>query len=120
MPFCHPVADPESFVWVGTQYRNSAPQYATVLATVLRYIGHRKSGVVLGLFKTRLGPPLLPPPPPKKKQWHENVGIMKHAVDWSDMFRWSRYSTLATCIICSKLKQYYPPYQSQLPYLFFL
>jgi hypothetical protein len=54
-----PVADPESFVWVGTQYRNSAPQYATVLATVLRYLGHRKSGVVLSLPKTRLGPPLV-------------------------------------------------------------
>jgi hypothetical protein len=52
------VADPESFLWVGTQYRNSAPQYATVLATVLRYLGHRKSGVVLGLPKTWLGPPL--------------------------------------------------------------
>jgi hypothetical protein len=54
----HPVADPESFLWVGTQYRNSAPQYATVLATVLRYLGHRESGVVLGLPKTLLGPPL--------------------------------------------------------------
>jgi hypothetical protein len=52
------VADPESFHWVGIQYRNSAPQYATVLATVLRYLGRRESGVVLGLPKTRLGPPL--------------------------------------------------------------
>jgi hypothetical protein len=51
-------ADPESFHWVGIQYRNSAPQYATVLATVLRYLGRRESGVVLGLPKTRLGPPL--------------------------------------------------------------
>jgi hypothetical protein len=53
------VADPESFLWVGTQYRNSAPQYATILATVLRYLGHRESGVVLGLLKTLLGPPLI-------------------------------------------------------------
>jgi hypothetical protein len=52
------VADPESFLWVGTQYRNSAPQYATVLATMLRYLGHRESEVVLGLPKTLLGPPL--------------------------------------------------------------
>jgi hypothetical protein len=53
------VADPELFLWVGTQYRNSAPQYATVLATVLCYLGHRESRVVLGLPKTLLGPPLL-------------------------------------------------------------
>jgi hypothetical protein len=56
-----PVADPESFHWVGIQYRNSASQYATVLATVLRYLGRQESGVVLGLPKTRLGPPLLVP-----------------------------------------------------------
>jgi hypothetical protein len=43
------VADPESFHWVGIQYRNSALQYATVLTTVLRYLGRRESGVVLGL-----------------------------------------------------------------------
>jgi hypothetical protein len=54
----YPVADPESFHWVDIQYRNSAPQYATVLATVLRYLGRQESGVVLGLPKTRLGPPL--------------------------------------------------------------
>jgi hypothetical protein len=52
------VAVPESFFLVGTQYRNSALQYATVLATVLRYLGHRESRVVLGLPKTLLGPPL--------------------------------------------------------------
>jgi hypothetical protein len=47
-----PVADPELFYWVGIQYRNSALQYATVLTTVLRYLGRRESGVVLGLPKT--------------------------------------------------------------------
>jgi hypothetical protein len=52
------VADPESFHWVGIQYRNSAPQYATVLTAVLRYLGRRESGVVLGLPETWLGPPL--------------------------------------------------------------
>jgi hypothetical protein len=57
---CLTVADPESFHWVGIQYRNSAPQYATVLATVLRYLGRQESEVVLGLPKTRLGPPLMP------------------------------------------------------------
>jgi hypothetical protein len=55
----HTVADPESFLWVGTQYKNSAPQYATVLATVLSYLCHRESRVVLGLLKTLLGPPLV-------------------------------------------------------------
>jgi hypothetical protein len=54
-----PVADPESFHWVSIQYRNSASQYVTVLATVLRYLGRWESGVVLGLPKTWLGPPLL-------------------------------------------------------------
>jgi hypothetical protein len=54
-----PVADPESFHWVGIQYRNSAPQYATVFATVLRYLGRRKSRVVLSLPRTQLGPPLV-------------------------------------------------------------
>jgi hypothetical protein len=54
------VADPESFYWVGIQYRNSAPQYATVLTIVLRYLGHRESRVVLGLPETWLGPPLFP------------------------------------------------------------
>jgi hypothetical protein len=54
------VADPESFHWVGIQYRNSALQYATVLTTVLRYLGRRESGVVLGLPETWLGPPLTP------------------------------------------------------------
>jgi hypothetical protein len=54
------VADPESFHWVGIQYRNSAPQYATVLATVLHYLGRRKSRVVLSLPRTQLGPPLAP------------------------------------------------------------
>jgi hypothetical protein len=39
---------------VGTQYRNSASHYATVLC----YLGHRESGVVLGLPKTLLDPPL--------------------------------------------------------------
>jgi hypothetical protein len=29
----HAVADPESFHWVGIQYRNSALQYDTVLTT---------------------------------------------------------------------------------------
>jgi hypothetical protein len=52
------VADPESFHWVGIQYRNSAPQYATVLTIMPRYLGRRESGVVLGLPKTWLGPPL--------------------------------------------------------------
>jgi hypothetical protein len=52
------VADPESFHWVGIQYRNSAPQYAIVLTTVLRYLGRRKSRVVLSLPRTQLGPPL--------------------------------------------------------------
>jgi hypothetical protein len=58
---CHAVAsvaDPESFHWVGIQYRNSAPQYAIVLVTVLRYLGRRKSRVVLSLPRTQLGPPL--------------------------------------------------------------
>jgi hypothetical protein len=59
-----PVADPGSFHWVDIQYSNSALQYATVLGTVLRYLGRRESGVVLGLPKTRLGPPLLEPLPP--------------------------------------------------------
>jgi hypothetical protein len=57
----HLLADPESFHWVGIQYRNSAPQYATVLTTVLRYLGRRESGVVLGLPETWLGPPLSSP-----------------------------------------------------------
>jgi hypothetical protein len=48
------VADPESFLWVDTQYRNIALQFATVL----RYLSHRESRVVLGLPKTLLGPPL--------------------------------------------------------------
>jgi hypothetical protein len=52
------VADLESFHWVDIQYRNSAPQYATVLTTVLRYLGRRESRVVLGLPETWLGPPL--------------------------------------------------------------
>jgi hypothetical protein len=52
------VADPESFHWVGIQYRNSALQYAIVLTTVLRYLGRRESGVVLSLPETWLGPPL--------------------------------------------------------------
>jgi hypothetical protein len=50
---------PESFHWVGIQYRNNAPQYVTVLATVLRYLGRRKSRVVLSLPRTQLDPPLV-------------------------------------------------------------
>jgi hypothetical protein len=58
MNYTPTVADPESFHWVGIQYKNSALQYATVLTTVLRYLGRRESGVVLGLPGTWLGPPL--------------------------------------------------------------